>query len=932
MKPPVDIPERINGYRILAPIGRGGMGVVYRAKQESIEREIALKVLSPKLASDRVFIARLLDEARAAGKFDHPNIVKAIDAGEADGYHYFAMELVEGESLSEKIAGIGKLPPTEALDITRAIADALRYASQHHMVHLDLKPSNILIDKSGVPKLADFGLARRVSDQDAFYTEKKMLFGTPRYMSPEHITRSSELDIRSDIYSLGVTFYEALAGVSPYEGSRLLSIVKKVKAGDFVPLEKRDADVSPDFCAVVHKMMAKNREDRHQSPEHLLADLEALQKGVRPVYAFDEEPQRDDSVTAIVKSKARDSLAGAGKRYIIGAVAIGLVILAAAAVVSAIYLRDIAVARAIESVGEIPPPPPEDEYSAACEYRQMLMESRRLVAAERFAGATAVVDAFLEKHEDEEKESIAGLKTAARENREEIEGVVSEKMEDIRSSIAQALRSNNWDEARLDVEKMAALDAPEAVEEAKEFAESIDRAEAEHRERERRLAAAAAFENLKTELDRLRRNRQYRAALAEHRKFMENESYHDYHDRARPLGRPFELAAGAINTAIRGAEEANGRKIPELGGVIREVRDDMIIVEEDQRAIPIRARDLAGSQFHALAREAGEEDLARISAGAAIALYDARNFADALDSARVARLEGIQAPDNLFEEIEVESMFRLAQIASQEERWDDCLAMIQDIRSRYTRSSFFERRRAAVNSMAENARHMSYLDSGMVRIPRGNAYPRPDRPVRIDEFYIDKHEVSVTDYAEFLDAIKDVQKNPYSHPEQPANKNHTPLNWEKQQENPDHPIVGVDWFDAYAYAKWAAKRLPSELEWERAARGDSLNRYPWGHEWDEERANFIDSITNQEEKGLMPVDSLPEGASQFGCFHMSGNAREWTALPPAGTRTLYTVKGGSYQDTTHSLNIGRRVLLPREHRDMQTGFRCVIGLGEGVVE
>jgi serine/threonine protein kinase len=201
------------GLDIEGMIGRGGMGVVYRARQRSLDRVVALKILPPEVAEDPAFADRFTREARALARLSHPHIVAVHEAGEADGLYYLVMELVDGPNLREAQAA-GRLAPEEALAIVPQICDALQYAHDQGVVHRDVKPENILLDRGGRVKIADFGLAKilRRSSEDRTLTGTDQVMGTLHYMAPEQMTSPLEVDHRADIYSLGVVFYEMLTG------------------------------------------------------------------------------------------------------------------------------------------------------------------------------------------------------------------------------------------------------------------------------------------------------------------------------------------------------------------------------------------------------------------------------------------------------------------------------------------------------------------------------------------------------------------------------------------------------------------------------------------------------------------------------------------------------------------------------------------------
>ncbi|NQT89530.1 serine/threonine protein kinase, partial [bacterium] len=223
---PEQSPKVIGGYEVLEQLGKGGMGTVFKARQVSMDRLVALKVLPPKLAEDEAYVARFVREARAAAKLTHPNIVQGYDVGEADGTHYFAMELVDGPSVKNLLDRSGTIEEKKALNIAGAVARALEEAQRHGIVHRDIKPDNIMINSRGIVKLADLGLARTTAKVDTVTLDGTAI-GTPQYMSPEQVRAEPDLDTRADIYALGATLYHMVTGEFPFDGPTPAAIIAK---------------------------------------------------------------------------------------------------------------------------------------------------------------------------------------------------------------------------------------------------------------------------------------------------------------------------------------------------------------------------------------------------------------------------------------------------------------------------------------------------------------------------------------------------------------------------------------------------------------------------------------------------------------------------------------------------------------------------------
>ncbi len=263
--------EPIPGYTLESKLGAGAMGAVYKAWQKGMQRHVAVKILRRDLTNDPRQVERLRREAALVGKLDHPGIVRGLDSGESEGLVWFAMEYVEGETLLQRIRRTGPIPWDEAVRITRQLAEALAHAHSQGVVHRDIKPGNVLLDKEGTPRLTDYGLAKGQSD-DAL-TQIDATLGTPQYVSPEQARNPRDADIRSDIYSLGATLYTMLTGHPPFEGETLAQTLTKVLYERPRPLSERAPQTPPSVVYLVERMMARDRRHRYPDPAPLLADL-----------------------------------------------------------------------------------------------------------------------------------------------------------------------------------------------------------------------------------------------------------------------------------------------------------------------------------------------------------------------------------------------------------------------------------------------------------------------------------------------------------------------------------------------------------------------------------------------------------------------------------------------------------------------------------
>lgn len=273
------MPDRYFGeYELMTEVARGGMGVVYRARQTSLNRVVALKMILAGRFAQPEDVTRFRAEAEAAGRLSHPNIVAIFDVGEIGGQHFFSMEFIEGHSLSHRLSN-GPLPTREAAQIVCKVARAIHYAHRQDIVHRDLKPSNIIIDPNGEPQITDFGLAKRL-DTDSKQTRTGAIVGTPSYMAPEQAQgRNNELGPPCDIYSMGAILYELVTGRPPFRAATALDTVMQVINNEPVPPTLLNTEVDADLENIILKCLEKDPLLRYSSAEAFAADLERYMAG-----------------------------------------------------------------------------------------------------------------------------------------------------------------------------------------------------------------------------------------------------------------------------------------------------------------------------------------------------------------------------------------------------------------------------------------------------------------------------------------------------------------------------------------------------------------------------------------------------------------------------------------------------------------------------
>lgn len=297
--------QKLPGYQVIGKLGAGAMATVFKAKQISLDRMVAIKVLPRKFSNNPQFIERFYAEGRAAAQLNHPNIVQAFDVAKSGEFHYFVMEYVEGETVHDAIVRDKRYKEAEALDIIIMVADALHHAHEKGLIHRDVKPKNIMITPNDVAKLADLGLARAIDDKDAALAEKGKAYGTPYYISPEQIRGEVNVGPQADIYSLGATLYHMVTGNVPFNGKNPTEVMQKHLKAPLVPPDHVNPKLSTGISEIIEMMTAKDRKDRYKDCGDLLVDLRAVRKGELPPIAHQDAPA--ETLAAIASSEVARS-------------------------------------------------------------------------------------------------------------------------------------------------------------------------------------------------------------------------------------------------------------------------------------------------------------------------------------------------------------------------------------------------------------------------------------------------------------------------------------------------------------------------------------------------------------------------------------------------------------------------------------------------
>jgi eukaryotic-like serine/threonine-protein kinase len=296
--------QNLGDYELIRRLGRGGMADVYLAKQTSLGRQVAVKILRPGLAADEKYLRRFHQEARAAASLVHANIVQIHEVGCHEGLHYIVQEYVPGQNVKQFLQRNGPVDAKLAMRVLRQVAAALHRSAQQQIIHRDIKPENIMLSTTGDVKVADFGLAQVAQDGKGLdLTQVGVTLGTPLYMSPEQV-EGQAVDPRSDIYSLGVTAYHMLTGHPPFQGDTALSVAVQHLKREPARLEQLRQDLPPGICRIVHKMLEKDRAERHQSAAEILKELREVHiEGAEDEWLHSADEWTDSDLRALADTR-----------------------------------------------------------------------------------------------------------------------------------------------------------------------------------------------------------------------------------------------------------------------------------------------------------------------------------------------------------------------------------------------------------------------------------------------------------------------------------------------------------------------------------------------------------------------------------------------------------------------------------------------------
>ena len=904
----------IGGCRIVKKLGEGGMGAVYLGEHEALRRKSAIKILPATYANNPTLVARFFREARAAGKVRHPNIVEVFNVGQDQGLHFIEMEFVKGMSLKD-LMDEGPLELDDCLRILRDTATGLHAAHSSDVIHRDMKPDNIMMtEDGGIIKIADFGLARSVEGESMDLTKTGQIMGTPTYISPEQAD-AQKTDQRTDIYSLGATFYHMLTNEKPFTGESPMVILLKHINEEPDPPTVHNPDIPPSVVAIVDKMMAKRLDQRYQSLEEVIKDIEAFQGGATISYK--------------IKKK---------KKFPVKRVA-AAIILAFVLMAAYFFYRESTISGAERDATVI-------YNDAVALYKDgegdLLNTLEKLDEAIGVYADLAVASELKSKIETRiayNKEFQIGKSAYDREAwTEAVKAFERARGHLVTEEVDRRLGIARFEEAM-------GIGADYSLQEQYQLAlDTFNRAWEIAPGGERKSLAAGARKQARMNLDRANFETHLNngnIALAKG----------ELPDATKALLAASKILNFAVDTRLGDLEKgiADRKKTiskekefkgvfsdglgkygnQEFKSAIRYFKDAERILGETPDLLKIlqdEARDL-------------QKKLA--SANYEMRMVDGKSAAGkddlwgAIESFKEALPYGTETEMAITNDEIYEVAMQIARPAWGAKDIDQADGAITEALAALPGDPDATTLRSEVKRFSTRPKGMVYVPGGDFVAGTENeieAKHNPIRNVKLKPFYIDEHEVTNVQFMKFVED-RGYRRKEFWDEEGWAlverkcrtkdKKGYGPRSWNTDDNYGgillnDYPVVAISWYEARAYAKWAGKRLPTDEEWEYAAGYDPATGtkriFPWGNQWQKQWGNFLNR------KPLPVANFKKTDVSPWQCYNMGGNAAEWT-VSAEGKPGL---RGGSFM--TGEWSAKARITNIRRSRAVArpgyTGFRC----------
>jgi serine/threonine protein kinase/formylglycine-generating enzyme required for sulfatase activity/DNA-directed RNA polymerase subunit RPC12/RpoP len=967
----------LDRYEIIEELGRGGMGVVFKARQSDMERECALKVIKAGPNVPEIQINRFVQEGKSAARLNHPNIIQIYDCGRFKDMFFVAMEYVPGQSLQQRLAEKGRLPVAVAVPFYQGLLAAVGYAHENGVIHRDIKPANILITEDrGRAKLIDFGLAKD-TDQGLGLTQEGQILGSPFYLSPEQTRgKSKDVDGRADIFALGVILYEILTGQRPFSGRSAAEVYSKILHGRPTPPAVLEPEVDQELQAIVLKALEKDKRDRFQTTAEMSLRLEQYfeARSETSTAKGSDQTKRMRSVSSKIsraggrtgrtrsaqgrvsatgrsgRGSARARSGGTGKHRSVRAepqrhdpsqsasrvplfLGVGLAAAVGVALVALLGRgpsgSEVAgnhSASPTPSASASPNPTQEPGPSASPTEDQRSPAQKRYEEAEQylvdnpgdFLGALPlfqeVADQVGNKRWAEKASSrLNDLANSLLKKAREVADQAQARAQ--RGRIVEALElidtarkrygdvkgvTDLFDRRRLLVEQ-------EAVEQAGKIAE--------------RATKLAASGDRKTALKIIQDYEETGVEAADQKVL-------DTLEALKPKEAPPPQDPGEARREI----VALLRSLPKLISTRRYDEVEKLLTKARSHSMADEARSVIDRRTLELelARRVfeGAINAGKAAVGVTLTLNGMRGKVKRFDGKRVwLDLKKGGTTEYAFADLEPQHIAALFGATDKGKR--DHLAravfLLVSGKAEAAKVQFLVAKKkgqdlgtfaldlAAIGGAPPNAGgggERVARDTEMVLVPGGTFRmglsrivetqrdESPAREVTLSAFQIDRYEVSNRQYAQFLVWLAKHKKKAhrFCSDKEPPDKDHTPMGWgDARYRGDSFPVVGVDWYDAYGFARWAGKRLPTEAEWERASRSTDGRMFPWGSEFEPERLQyaetlfrrpirsdadvsaFVEWVQTADRHLTASVNATQRGRSQEGLHHMSGNAAEWVA-------------------------------------------------------
>lgn len=868
--------EQIAGCLITEKLGEGGMGVVFKGYHLALETPVAIKILSYKLGFGEEFVQRFFGEARAIAKLDHENIVRVLNVGEEQGHYFLIMQYIEGKTLYEHLKEQGPLPLPKALSYLLQICAGLSEAHRKNVIHRDIKPENLMITPEERIKITDFGLARDVKKRSGELTQEGIVLGSPYYMSPEQCD-GKVLDQRTDIYSLGVAFYQLTSGKLPFTGDSALDILMKHKLETPPPLDQLAPHLPQSFSRILEKMMQKNPQERYPSCEALKEDLQKL---------LHSPPES-------LKKLPSPALPSRKILALLFPLLLGIALL-----VTYFYPK-----KETPPPENATPPKPPSLTPPAETIKEPILLPTISENPTKTPTKTLTTTTPLEDPKETKTAEIGEDRPPLNQLQEHLDRFYLTLFEKgLEKATQESPHLEKW---------ISKTPLQATYEEMLKAYQHFLQQEAQAKQYLSRspLSLEALLFLEKFQLTASKSTLTSRIQIELQAGWSQWQKYWQTQESEVLLGRKrYDELLGQLEQekALFLAEKSFPLFTERLLQHQQQLQQNQEIFLEFQK----KQKELEEHCHQSIQ----QKNLAQMQQG----LHAYQDFFKQqplyASFSKALEFEGqFQEMQQQFKEEHETQMFRFFHAKEYSQSLQSAKMLLEASQKQQISLSSVEQEHLAL--FLEETHYYEKTPSEMVYIPlyllHTVKYLRDSfekTPLK-QGFYIDLYEVSNKKYLQFM------RSAPYSEPLGLAEE------CDSQPSLLKKPVVHVRRQDATAYAQWVRKRLPSETEWEFAASWDPQQKtylkYPWGDRYEKNRLN----IASNE---LLAVDSLKQGCSPWGLYHTAGNVMEWTASEQSKGEAI--LKGTSFDPASAErefAEVRKKQFLDPNHAFFHIGFRCV---------